>query len=150
MRKLLFAGAAALPLLLVGCSSTSSVSTQVHVISAQAASDIQTLAAGLPAVLTVLQTAGVSATTLAAVQQDVTLAQQAAAQIAAGGTSALGQFEGGVNAILSVASSIAPTNPIIVAAGVLVPVIEGVATIATAAAPMSPDQARMILRQAAR
>lgn len=198
MKKLLTASVAAIALLVSACAAPTTTSgtsgttpssgaatvtvppvsvSSIQPISAEAASDIQTLAGGLPTVLTALQNTGKLTTAQAAqVQKDVTLAQSSAQALAgeptiSSNSSVLTQFEGAVQDALAVANTVAPGNTYVQAATVLAPLVgvvintvvtqvqaatstPAVTTASVAAAPlpaqsMSADAARLILKAAA-
>lgn len=179
MRKILLAGVATLPLLLGACNtptpatstSTSSatnptqVVNTVQTIGAQAAQDIQTLSAGMPAILSALRGVGtVTAAQVGQVSADVAKAQSAA-QTLAGMPSVpvndttLQTFEAAVNDALAVANVALPGNPYVMAASVIAPLVGVVVnTVATqvqsvpvaAMVAMTPDQARAVLKAAVR
>jgi hypothetical protein len=165
MIKKLLASVAIMALLGACANSTQPVTTQVASVSAQAQTDIQTLAASLPAMFTALQATGTMTTAQAAqFQSDVSTAQSAAGTLASmssipTNSSTLSQFFGILNDALAVATVVAPANPIVLAASVIVPIAEtGVTLVASqmAAAPvlpnptMTPTQARIILAGAAK
>ena len=135
---------------------------------AQIASDAQVLIAGLnSAVPAILAASNVPPATVAAIQQDMVLAQGAAAtlsQVVAGQAapaSAVSTLVTAVNDIVQTTTTPplslaipAPYESALVAAGVLLPVIEAEAGILPTAAkatvsPITPNQARLILVAAA-
>ncbi|HLX18480.1 MAG TPA: hypothetical protein VKS24_25105 [Bradyrhizobium sp.] len=160
IRKLLAASVAGF-VLLSGCSSgTTTQPVTVSTITTQAAQDVQTLAIGLPAIVSALQTAGVSSTALAQVQTDLSKVQAAATALAGmpaipSNATALQTFEVALNDALSVANAVLPGNQYVVAASLLAPLVEGginlvASQLPAAPAPaMTPDQARAILRSVA-
>jgi hypothetical protein len=157
-RRTLVLAAGLLPLgVLAGCGT---VGRLVDANLAQVADDVQSIAAGAKAILPQLGALGVDAATLADVSGIVDDIQTAATAIATVYTEEnarpiVEQVAGYVLTLANVVAAIPGVPPIvktiIAAAQVLVPAIEKVLGIAGVAAPrgtapMTPDQARTILR----
>lgn len=167
MKKSLLGGVAALCLLVGACSPTSNGGSAVATINnltAQATQDVQTLAAGLPAIVAALTAAGTMTATQASSVQTGVVQAVSAAQTLAGmpsipaNASALQQFEAGINDVLAIAAVVAPAVPAVQAAEIIVPLIEvganivvpQVQALVAPGAGMTPDQARAVLRGARR
>lgn len=169
MRKLLLCGAAALPLLVGACSSTTTTTATGTTTSTpsvnltQIATDAQTLAGAMPSLVAGLTQANLlSSTQVSSINSYLATINAAAAALAAAppivsSDSNLQQIETAVTDLLAVANSVAGSQSLpaavqqgITAANILLPVVEGVVTVATnlpsAPVPMTVAQARVVLQ----
>jgi hypothetical protein len=140
-------------LTLGGCATTAQT---LNTNLGQAATDAQIVAGGLPALVPVLTSFGVSASIVATVQSAITSAQSAASALSGAVLSSTGQTAAKqiAAAVLAIATALVPVAglPVIVteilgAAQVVVPAILSVLGIAgvSAADPAAVAQARLVL-----
>lgn len=162
MIKHLVAGTA-IALALCSCSflqgtNTSTPAGTVNSVISVGTQDLKLVAGALPGIAAALQQAGtLTAAQVADVNTNLSKAVSAANTLASqpainSNDPVLAQFSAGANALLAVAANVLPGNPAVIAAEVILPIAEGVASqlMPGAAAAMTADQARAVLRAAAR